>query len=109
MRRSLLLMIFRVTCALRQSVYSAAGGTRQMQIRHCALWALLLGGAHHLAADVLFSVKDLGNLGGPFSTAQGHAINDLGQVTGDSLTTAGHLHAFLYSNDQMRPGNFGRF
>ncbi len=39
-------------------------------------------------------MKDLGTLGG--SIASGWAINEAGQVTGESDTFAGARHAFLY-------------
>ena len=70
-----------------------------MQIRSCALLGLLLGGPLDLVADVLYSVTDLGTLGGTFSFGQ--SINNLGQVTGDANTAARQRHAFLYSNGQM--------
>jgi probable HAF family extracellular repeat protein len=54
---------------------------------------------------------DLGTLGG--SESLGHGINNLGQVTGQSLTATDGTHAFLYSNGQMIDlgtlgGSFGR-
>jgi probable HAF family extracellular repeat protein len=44
-------------------------------------------------------MKDLGALGGKYSVA--HAINDAGQVVGDSLTSAGERHGFLWQNGKM--------
>jgi probable HAF family extracellular repeat protein len=52
-----------------------------------------------LAAQPSYRVIDLGSLGGDYSV--GLAINSNGQVTGYSTTTAGHTHAFLYSNGVM--------
>jgi probable HAF family extracellular repeat protein len=53
------------------------------------------------AASPLYSVTDLGTLGGPNSSAL--AINDRGQVVGASDTsTSGVYHAFLYSNGKMQ-------
>jgi probable HAF family extracellular repeat protein len=48
----------------------------------------------------VFSVVDLGTLGGPTSAA--YAINDLGQVTGTAALDASTSHAFLYSFGRMR-------
>jgi probable HAF family extracellular repeat protein len=73
-----------------------------MQIRSCALVALLLGCApHHVAGDAMNSLTDLGTLGG--RTRFGNGINNLGQVTGSSDTTAAGLsHALVYSSGQPR-------
>jgi probable HAF family extracellular repeat protein len=45
-------------------------------------------------------MKDLGTLGGSISA--GSAINDSGQVTGNSYTGGGNVHAFLYSGGMMQ-------
>lgn len=42
------------------------------------------------------SLRDLGTLGGEESEA--HAINDQGQVVGESVSVTGDTHAFLYSD-----------
>jgi probable HAF family extracellular repeat protein len=71
-----------------------------MQIRSCAVLGLMLGWAQLSPCDILYSVADLGTLGGYYSTASG--INNSGQVTGTSTTDGGFpYHAFLYSNGQM--------
>ena len=80
----------------------------QIPLRCYALLALLLGGTLNVAADVLYSLTELGTLGG-FSSG-GAAINNLGQVTGGSITATGQTHAFLYSNGQMMDlGTLGGF
>jgi len=48
-------------------------------------------------------MKDLGTLGGGFSQAT--AINNSGQVVGDSDTASGQRHAFLYENGEMKDLN----
>ncbi|HST79825.1 MAG TPA: HAF repeat/PEP-CTERM domain-containing protein [Verrucomicrobiae bacterium] len=70
-----------------------------MGIRSGALLALLLGAGNSLVADVLYSVTDLGSLGGGISSGSG--INNAGQVTGSSWPLSSSSHAFLYSNGQM--------
>jgi probable HAF family extracellular repeat protein len=45
------------------------------------------------------TMKDLGTLGGNYSTAS--ALNNLGQVVGDSATATGISHAFLFQNGAM--------
>src|SRR4051794_18836127 len=69
-----------------------------MRIRSGLLLALLLA-AGHLSAEILYSVTDLGTLGGYGSFAE--ALNNAGQVTGSSITSTGGSQAFLYSNGQM--------
>ncbi|MBV8706634.1 MAG: hypothetical protein JO028_05565, partial [Acidobacteriaceae bacterium] len=81
-----------------------------MRIRLGLILGALLGCGSHLAADVLYSVTDLGTLGGGY--AQANALNNTGQVTGASaISNSGPIHAFLYSNGQMIDldtlGNFG--
>jgi probable HAF family extracellular repeat protein len=62
--------------------------------------ALLLGWTATLSADVLYSVTDLGTLGGGISGAFG--INNAGQVTGYADTADGTTHAFLYRLGTVR-------
>jgi len=42
---------------------------------------------------------DLGTLGSDYSIAYG--INDVGKVVGDSFTSSGQPHAFLWNNGKM--------
>ena len=53
----------------------------------------------HGSADVLYSVTDLGTLGGNSSSVA--SINDASQIVGTSSTSSGDLHAFLYANGQI--------
>jgi len=53
---------------------------------------VVLAAAVQLHAGVMYTVTDLGTLGGCYSSA--HAINDLGQVAGISRTGDGWDHAF---------------
>ena len=46
-----------------------------------------------------YTITDLGDLGGGYSYAYG--INASGQVVGNSYTSGGYQHAFLYSNKTM--------
>ena len=61
---------------------------------------LLIGSSLPSAAEVLYSVTDLGTLGGSYT--QGRSLNNAGQVTGDSYTADGARHAFFYANGQMQ-------
>ena len=70
-----------------------------MRLQVYALFCGLLGSSLSLPADVLYSVTDLGTLGG--SGSVGFGINNQGQVTGYSFTATGAEHAFLFSNGQM--------
>jgi probable HAF family extracellular repeat protein len=60
---------------------------------------LLLGALTSLEAEILYTVTDLGTLGGTY--AFGTGINNAGQVTGTSNTSGNTNHAFLYSDGQM--------
>ena len=51
-------------------------------------------------AAVVYTVIDLGTLGG--STSQAVAINTAGQIVGNSATADGHKHAFLYEKGTMK-------
>src|SRR5438445_270926 len=50
-------------------------------------------------ANPHFAISDLGTLGGETSSAS--SLNDLWQVVGSSLISAGAEHAFLYSAGRM--------
>ena len=64
-----------------------------------SLMALTLLAASAGAQTPLYQITDLGSLGG-FS--QAYALNNLGQVVGDSITADGRQHPFLYSNGAMQ-------
>ena len=59
-----------------------------------AALALSLAAAASVRAAGLYTVTDLGTLGGIFSDGQG--VNDSGQVTGPSTTTGNVEDASLY-------------
>jgi len=50
-------------------------------------------------ATPMYRITDLGTLDAPSSSARsyGHAINDSGQVIGQSEASGGNYHAFLYT------------
>ena len=50
-------------------------------------------------AETLYTATPLGSLGGGFTSA--YSINALGQVTGESTTPNGQLHAFVYTDGVM--------
>ena len=75
-------------------------GSKQMRIRLVLTFGVLLGWGPHLAAEVLYTITDLGTLGGYSSSASG--INNAGQIVGTSNTSTGESHAFLYSDGQMQ-------
>ena len=61
--------------------------------------ALLSSAATNAWGDVMYTVTDLGTLGGNYSAAKG--INSSGQVVGNSLNASGFYRAFLYSGGSM--------
>ncbi|MBV9482311.1 MAG: hypothetical protein JO249_16405, partial [Acidobacteria bacterium] len=63
-----------------------------MRLRFYVISVMLLGGAHTLTADLLYSVTAL-----PASPTVGAGINNVGQVTGFSSD-----QTFLYTNGQMQ-------
>src|SRR4051794_25485514 len=72
-----------------------------MRLRSGLLAALLLLAGRTVTADILYSVTDLGTLGVCCLPAQPRAINNAGQVTGQSITANFYGHAFLYANGSM--------
>src|SRR3954454_16942234 len=64
--------------------------------------SLLIGlsfGQNPLLGDTLYTVTDIGSLGG--NSTSGTSINNAGQVTGSSIISDGVSHAFLYSDGRM--------
>ena len=53
-----------------------------------------------LPPQLSYRLIDLGTLGG--HTSRAYAMNDSGQVVGQSLTALGAPHAFLYANGKMK-------
>ena len=57
-------------------------------------------GPDQAVAAAVYTVKDLGTLGGPSS--QANAINNLGSIVGTSSLSSGVVHAFIYRAGVMR-------
>ena len=79
---------------------SQAKRKRSTCLRTLFALVLLTGASLPSAAEILYSVTDLGTLGGLYT--QGLSINNAGQITGQSYTANGARHAFLYSSGQMQ-------
>src|SRR5260370_690276 len=63
------------------------------------VFALLCVAALQPAFGQGFTIKDLGTLGGDRSFA--FAINNRGQIVGESITASGNGHAFLFEDGVM--------
>ena len=74
-------------------------GSKQMRSRLVLTFGVLLGWGPHLAAEVLYTITDLGTLGGKSSFAAN--LNNAGQIVGQASTSTEEYHAFLYSDGQM--------
>jgi probable HAF family extracellular repeat protein len=61
---------------------------------HVSVWSLI---PNSLNAHQIYTITDLGTLGGETSDAYG--LNNLGQVIGDSLTASGESHPFFWSKE----------
>lgn len=60
----------------------------------------LLGAAACAATTPSYGIVSLGSLGGGYQ--QAYAINNHGQIVGESTTASGAFHAFLYSGGTMQ-------
>lgn len=60
------------------------------------------GDSHAFIANPNGTIKDLGNLGGKFSTSWGFAINDSGVVVGQAQMDNGEVVAFVYNGKRMQ-------
>src|SRR6266545_2475214 len=70
---------------------------RKVVLLTIAVAALVV--AQPAAASAQLPIIDLGALGGTFSDAR--AINERGQVVGESTTASGEVHAFLWQDGTM--------
>ncbi len=70
---------------------------RKVVLLTIAVAALVV--AQPAAASAQLPIIDLGTLGGTFSDAR--AINERGQVVGESTTATGEEHAFLWQDGTM--------
>ena len=70
---------------------------RKVVLLTIAVAALVV--AQPAAASARLPIIDLGTLGGTFSDAR--AINERGQVVGESTTASGEEHAFLWQDGTM--------
>jgi probable HAF family extracellular repeat protein len=84
-------------CCLLRAVLAKPCALRLLAIVLCGL--VLTLSQPVLAQTILYTVTDLGTLGGASSQANG--INDSGQVVGYAYTPSGSTHAFLYSGGIM--------
>jgi probable HAF family extracellular repeat protein len=67
------------------------------------LGLLLAVPASAAAAPARLQILDLGTLGGQFTLSEARAVNERGQVVGDSITAGlGPEHAFLWERGRMR-------
>jgi probable HAF family extracellular repeat protein len=71
--------------------------TAHLMLVMLVVTGLVVGGLPVKAVE--YTITDLGTLGGPYSYAT--AINDNGQIVGDSINTVGANHGFLYSNGSI--------
>src|SRR5690349_15008389 len=83
--------------------------TKHRSIHRLILFSSLLTGIglrYAAAAGApAYTIKDLGTLGGTFSTGLG--INAAGQVTGNANTNSGESHVFLYDGAMHDLGTLG--
>ena len=63
------------------------------------VWCLVLLFAASACFAQMYTLTDLGTLGGSFSN--GLALNNSGDVVGESTLSNGYLHAFLYRTGKM--------
>jgi probable HAF family extracellular repeat protein len=83
-------------------IFNSEEITERMRLFLFLLSALLFAGATGpLRAETLYSVTAIGNLS-HYDVTYGYALNNEGQVTGESYNPGASFHAFLYSDRSMQ-------
>ena len=98
MRRSISLLTIATHPRMMAALTATVAGCLAMLM---AYFVGLVGASPAGAAGTTYTIKDLGTLGGSYSSASD--VNDSGQVVGGARTSSGiYGHAFLYSGGQMQ-------
>ena len=90
-----------VSCLGKGRIVGFLGKSDEMKKQFTILLVivLMLVGYGQVIAATQYTITDLGTLGGTYSYA--NAINDSGQIVGESTFTDGNYRAFLYKNGLM--------
>lgn len=82
----------------REWIVTLFGCSVALSVHGAAFWGVGIVFGHPVQPFAVYKIKDLGTLGGVRSEA--FAINDAGQVVGDSAAD-GDFHAFLFNRGRM--------